>query len=394
MLPNRPKSGDGLFPLECSPVISTATLGQTGSGFEMTKQLSCRERVLRTIARRTDIDRMPLVFRAEPPLMQRLRAELVVEDDEAVYRHFGADSIQVGVAFHPDPRRSPDKEGKFTDLFGNRFQAVKDGDLESYSVIEPVLANAASPDDLKRVNWPGADALALEECVRKATSAHNTGLAVYGGIWASVFTTSRNLMGEEDFLLATIENPALVAAVIDRLTQSYLEMNRAYLSATRGLIDVYYFGSDLGTQRSMFISPEMCRQFIIPAIGRLARQAKEFGLPVMYHTCGSVAGIVDDLIACGVDVLDPVQVSALGMEPAGLAERFKGRIAFHGGISTQTTLPNGTREEVREIVHRTIRALGPTGYIAGPDQEMIGQVPLVNIEAMCQAVRDFALQAG
>lgn len=357
----------------------------------MTTQLSSRERILRAVARRSDIDRVPLIFRAEPLLMRHLRKELQLENDLAVSRHFGADSVQVGVAFRADARRGVDERGMFTDLFGNRFQSVKEGELESYAVVEPVLAGATSVDDLRRVRWPGANVLDLEQGVAKAREARETGLAVYGGIWASIFTTSRNLMGEEDFLLATIDNPELVAAVIDRLTQSYVEMNRVYLEATRGLIDVYYFGSDLGTQRSMFMSPEMCRQFVIPAIGRIARQAKEFGLPVMYHTCGAVAGIVQDLIGCGVDVLDPVQVNALGMEPERLARDFRGRIAFHGGISTQTTLPNGSPEEVTQVVRETICTLGPEGLIIGPDQEMIGRVPVANLEAMCRAVREFAV---
>ena len=332
---------------------------------------------------------MPLIFRAEPLLMRHLREELQLENDLAVSRHFGADSIQVGVAFRDDARQKPDEQGLFTDLFGNRFRSIKEGELESYAVIEPVLASATCVDDLKRVRWPGANVLDLPQCVTKAKEAHDTGLGVYGGIWASIFTTSRNLMGEENFLLATIENPELVAAVIDRLTEAYLEMNRVYLEATRGLIDVYYFGSDLGTQRSMFMSPDMCRQFLMPAIARIAQQAKGFHLPVMYHTCGAVAGIIEDLIGCGVDVLDPVQVGALGMDPVQLAADFKGRIAFHGAISTQTTLPNDAPEEVRRIVQQTIRALGPAGLVVGPDQDMIGQIPLANIEAMCQAVRDF-----
>lgn len=355
----------------------------------MSTQLSSRERILRAVARRSDIDRVPLIFRAEPLLMRRLRQELQLGNDLAVSRHFGADSVQVGVAFRADARQGVDERGMFTDLFGNRFQSIREGELESYAVIEPVLAGATSADDLKRACWPGASVLDLEQGVRKAREARETSLAVYGGIWASIFTTSRNLMGEEEFLLATIDNPELVAAVIDRLTQSYMEMNRAYLEATRGLIDVYYFGSDLGTQRSMFMSPEMCRQFVIPAIGRIARQAKEFGLPVMYHTCGAVAGIVEDVIGCGVDVLDPVQVNALGMEPATLAADFKGRITFHGGVSTQTTLPNGSPEEVGQVVREMIGTLGPMGLIAGPDQEMIGQIPLANIEAMCRAVREY-----
>ncbi len=321
--------------------------------------------------------------------MRHLREELHLANDLAVSRHFGADSIQVGVAFRADATQPADEQGRFTDLFGNRFQSIKEGELESYAVIEPVLAGASGVEDVKRARWPGANVLDIEQCVTRAREAHESGLAVYGGIWASIFTTSRNLMGEENFLLATIDKPELVASVIDRLTEAYLEMNRAYLEATRGLIDVYYFGSDLGTQRSMFVSPDMCRQFIIPAIARIAQQAKEFDLPVMYHTCGAVVDIIDDLIACGIDALDPVQVGALGMDPARLAASFKGRIAFHGAISTQTTLPNDSPEEVRRIVHQTMRTLGPAGLVIGPDQDMIGQIPLANIQAMCQAIRDF-----
>lgn len=342
------------------------------------------------MARRHDIDRVPLVFRAEPPLMRRLREQLHLATDLDVLRHFGADSIQVAPVFRPEAKQPPDKNGHFTDIFGNRFQSIKNGDLESYSVLEPVLAGATAMEDLQRVRWPGPEILDLEAGVRKAREARESGLAVYGGIWATVFTGARSLLGEEHFLMSMIENPELVTAVVDRLATSYMEMNRAYLEACRGLIDVCYFGSDLGTQRSMFISPDMCRQFLFPAIGKIVRQAKDFGLPVMYHTCGAVADVIDDLIACGVDALDPVQVSATGMEPSQLA-RFKGRIAFHGAISTQTTLPFAPPDEVRLAVHHTISTLVPAGLIAGPDQEMIGQIPFPAIEAMCHAIRDYRL---
>ncbi|MCL2648099.1 MAG: hypothetical protein FWD61_13990 [Phycisphaerales bacterium] len=352
--------------------------------------LSSRDRILRAIARNPNIDRIPIIFRAESPLMKHLQEQLHLDSDLAVLKHFHADSLQIGPVFKPDAKQPPDQDGNFTDLFGNRYRTIKDGDLESYHCTQPILASAASPDDLARVRWPSASVLDIPACIQKAKAARDSGLAVYGGIWASVFTTSRNLMGEEDFLLATIENPDLVAAVIDRLTQSYLEMNQAYLSATRGLIDVYYFGSDLGTQRSMFISPEMCRRFIIPSLAHLAQQARIFNLPVMYHTCGAVSSIIDDLIAAGIDALDPVQVSAAGMSPGQLA-RFKNRIAFHGAISTQTTLPNDSPEQIQHTVHQTLRTLGPTGLIAGPDQDMIGQIPLQNIQAMCSAIRNFTI---
>ena len=354
-------------------------------------QLSSRERILRAIARNPDIDCIPIIFRAEPQLMQQLRSQLYLDSDLAVLKHFHADSIQIGACFTAAAKPPPDQHGNFTDLFGNRYQSIKEGDLEvggAYHCTHPILADAISPDDLTKVRWPDASALDLPACIQKAKEAHATNLAVYGGIWASIFTTARNLMGEENFLLATIENPDLITALITRLTQSYLEMNAAYLTATQGLIDVYYFGSDLGTQRSLFLSPAMIRQFIIPALTRIAHQAKQFNLPVMYHTCGSVSPIIPDLINAGIDALDPVQVSAEGMSPPELLP-FKNRITFHGGISTQTTLPNDTPEQIRHTVHQTLKTLGPTALIAGPDQDMIGQIPLPNIEAMCNAIRNF-----
>src|ERR1035437_9520370 len=98
--------------------------------------LDSPQRVLRAMARRHDIDRVPLVFRAEPPLMCRLREQLHLASDLEVLRHFGADSIQIAPVFRPEAKRLPDKNGHFTDIFGNRYQSIKNGDLESYSVLQ------------------------------------------------------------------------------------------------------------------------------------------------------------------------------------------------------------------------------------------------------------------
>lgn len=114
-------------------------------------------------------------------------------------------------------------------------------------------------------------------------------------------------------------------------------------------------------------------------------------MKVMFHTCGAISEIIADLIECGVDVIDPVQVSATGMEPQALAHKFKNRISFHGGINTQFLLSFGKPEEVREQVSHTIDALGPLGYIVAPDQGLIGNVPLANIEAMYEAIRNYPL---
>ena len=178
---------------------------------------------------------------------------------------------------------------------------------------------------------------------------------------------------------------------MERITDCYLALNDAYLGRCAKYLDVYYFGSDFGTQDSMFISREMFFRLFKPAIKRVADQAKGYGLKVMYHTCGAVSGIISDLAECCVDVLDPVQVSACGMSAPELAVEYKGKICFHGGIGTQRTLPGCSPEEVEREVHKTIETLGPLGYVVSPDQDLISDVPTANIEAVFRAVREHVL---
>jgi uroporphyrinogen decarboxylase len=184
-----------------------------------------------------------------------------------------------------------------------------------------------------------------------------------------------------------MEEPDLIARIVERATDCYLEVNEAIFSRRACDLDVFYFGSDFGTQRSLFISADLFRRFFKPHMARLAAHAKGYGLPVIFHTCGAVSEIIPDLIECGIDVLDPVQASARGMAPRELVQ-FRGQIAFHGGISTQTTLPHGGPEQVKGEVRDAIAALGPTGFICGPDQEMIGDTPVGNIVAMYEAIRE------
>lgn len=294
---------------------------------------------------------MPCFFAAEEEVWERVLSHFRLRDRVEAIRFFGGDTMQVS-AYRPAP------------------------DLSAVQAL----------DDLERVAWPGVESVDMEGYVKQAQEARATGLAVLGGAWASIFTVPRRSMGEARYLMAMLEQPELVARITEKETECYLAINEALFSRCADCLDVFYFGSDLGAQRSLFIGRDLIRRFFLPQLRRLVQHAKGFGLPVMYHTCGAVSEIVPDLIECGIDVLDPVQVSAQGMDPASLAARFRGKIAFHGGISTQTLLPRATPDEVRSVVADTLRALGPTGYICGPDQWLMADVPIENMVAMYQAV--------
>ena len=356
----------------------------------MAASLGHRERVLRSLERK-DIDRVPVYFRAEPPVRERLKRELELRSERELAAHFGSDSVQLLVKYHQERFRQSADPRYFYDMFGNKYQRVYCGEQSIEAVVEPVLQGAQTPADLGRVAWPEPGLIDMKVSRSEAREARESGLAVYGGVWASIFTQSRAMLGEEDYLTALIANPELISALVERLTDCYLELDRAYLDSCAPYLDVLVLSSDFGTQDSLFISPQMFRYFFKPNLKRLAALGKSYGLKVFYHTCGAVVPLIPDLIDCGIEILDPIQVSAAGMSPESLARSFKGWIAFHGGISTQTTLPKARPEEVREEVRRTISALGPLGYIVCPDQDLMGDIPTANIEALYKAAREYKL---
>ena len=356
----------------------------------MSVKLGHRERVMLALEYK-DIDRVPFFFRAETIIKEKLKERYKLKDDLDIISYFDADAIQINVSYKKEICGKPDENGIYYDIYGNKIKIVQYDNISSENIMNPILADAEVPDDIFAMKWPDSSILDLKECIKQAHFAHSTGLAVYGGVWASIFTRARQMMGEEKFLISMYENPDLISALIDRITEFFLELNKVYFDSCAKFLDIFYLGSDFGTQNSLFMSRELFCRFFKYNLKRLTDHAKSYGLKVMYHTCGAVSEIIPDLIECGIDILDPIQVSAANMDPSSLAGKFKNKIAFHGGISTQTTLPFSKPEVVRNEVIRTIETLGPLGYIAAPDQDMIGDIPVENIEIMFKTIKDFKL---
>jgi uroporphyrinogen decarboxylase len=127
----------------------------------------------------------------------------------------------------------------------------------------------------------------------------------------------------------------------------------------------------------------MWREFAAPYLKRLADICHSAGVAFMLHSCGAVRELIPDFISIGVDVLDPIQTMAAGMEPAGLKRDFGDRIAFHGGLDTQSTLPFGSPQEVRAEVRNRVGTLGKGGgYIIAPSHNIQPDTPVENILAM------------
>jgi uroporphyrinogen decarboxylase len=238
-------------------------------------------------------------------------------------------------------------------------------------------------------HWPSPDDFdysdVASQCQRYAEYAR------VGGSWGAIFGDAYRLQGMETFLMNMTLRPAVVKAIIERVERFYYGVNERIFDAAQGQLEIYYVGNDFGTQRGLLFSREMFRDFFAPGLARLVRQAKERGMAVMFHSCGSVRAFIPEFIAAGIDILDPVQAMAAGMDPLQLKAEFGDQLCFHGGIDTQNLLPFGTPQQVRERVRQVVEAVGKGGgYILAPDQTLQGDVPIDNILAMYSAMDEKA----
>ena len=167
------------------------------------------------------------------------------------------------------------------------------------------------------------------------------------------------------------------------------------LEAVGDFCDVIAFSGDLGTQKAPLISADLYREMILPHFRRVPQFIHEHSrLKVFYHSCGSVYELIDSLIEMGIDILNPLQVSAAGMEPERLVREFGGQIVFWGGgCDTQRILPQGTDQQVRlEVANRLDAYTAVPGYVFTPVHNIQPDVPPANIVAMYDEARRHVLK--
>jgi uroporphyrinogen decarboxylase len=199
-------------------------------------------------------------------------------------------------------------------------------------------------------------------------------------------------MGYEKFMTEILLNPSLVESLLDRITEAHVERVEKYAHAVGDNVDVVYIADDLGTQNAPQLAPELYRKIIKPRQAELCKAIRqEFKAVLMLHTDGAVSEFIPDFIEMGVQALNPVQVSAAGMDPARLKREFGRDIAFWGGgCDSQRVLPFGTSQEVADEVKRRIDQLAPGGgFVFSHIHNMQPETPVENIVAFYEAARRF-----
>lgn len=260
----------------------------------------------------------------------------------------------------------------------------------------PFKGKMLSDEIIASYPWPaGGDKKRFAGLREQALKFREAGFAVVlKSICAGNLEMLIRLRGMEEALTDLLIDPVGAGKLLDAILRVKLDYWDAALDLLSDVVDVVAEADDFGTQQSQLISPEMFREILKPFQAELISFLKKKAQRsfVFFHSCGSVREILPDFIEMGIDILNPVHITATGMDPFRLKRDFgKDLVFWGGGIDTQDTLPQGTPEQVRQEVKRNIEALAPGGgFVFNTIHNIQADVPPENIVALYDAFREYS----
>lgn len=386
-------------------VIPEGTAESVGA---RTGGLTSRQRVLGALAHR-EIDRVPIdlgstwISTTTIPFYERLKdhfgvdrpTELmernmqVCQIDEEILRQLSVDTRFV--SYNPPELASNQSvelaEGHYRDPWGIEWR--KPPTSYYYDLHKAPLAGEITKQDVLHHPWPEPQDPGYTRGLRARVEALRAGtesaLVLNLSLW--VLQCSQNVRGYEDWYVDLATQPELLECMADCLTESMLGPLEQVTAEIGDLVDVISVSDDIGHQDRLSMSPATYRKVFKPRHARLMQAiTSRSAAPVMWHTCGSVVDVIDDLAEIGVTCLNPVQTTAARMDAAGLKREFGDRMAFWGGIDTVRVLNHGSTDDVQRDVRTKIAALAPGGgYILNPTHNVQPDVPVKNLLAMVEA---------
>ncbi len=221
---------------------------------------------------------------------------------------------------------------------------------------------------------------------------NDTPYAVVSGICGVVYEICWYMRGLESWYIDMVTQPEFCEALLDRVLKFWMDWFRVFLDEVGDLVDVIMIGDDLAGQTGPLFRPDFYRRIVKPRQKQMVQYIRwRTPAKIWYHTCGACMEYIPDLLDNGIDVLNPLQVSAAGMDPAMLKARFGDRLVFWGGaIDAQHVLPTASPDVVRAHVRRNLDAWKPGGgYVFNNVHNIQAGVPPENIVALYDAAYEY-----
>ena len=353
--------------------------------------MNSRQRVLTAINLQIP-DRLPVDFSANKWVLSNIKAKLGLDDHKSILKYFNADIVDLRDVEQPEYKGkvpfSKRVEGGITENFwGWRTTVRQTPTGEEEMFCDFVLQNAQTLREVESHIWPAVDWFDFTDFDKHLDKWSEFAIMATG---ASIWQHPSFLRGLDTLLMDVVLDNEVGIYVIDKFTDFYISYFDKMICASKGRIDILRIADDLGMQDRLLVSPDIFRRVFAPRIKRIVDMAHSHDVKVMFHSCGAIYPLIESIIETGVDVLDPIQVTANGMDTKKLKSNFGDRICFHGSIDTQYLLPQASPQEVAGAVRDMFEILGKGGgFILSPSHILQTDVPLENIQALYSTAKGF-----
>lgn len=314
--------------------------------------------------------------------------QMVTVPDDSVLDYFDVDTRSIYFDETAPWQENPD--GTFTDMWGIGYRLNPDGYY--YNMCAHPLQDAEEIADIENYSFPEPNEhmlVGLEQRVERYADK----CLVLEGMREVLFGLPAWLRGSVNFYMDLVSDDGMADALLEKLADYHIRRIDFVMDRIGDKIDVFKLADDLGTQTSLILSPDTYREKIKPHHARLISHLKsKWDVKVLFHVCGAIRPILGDLIEIGVDAINPVQISADGMDPASLKKEFGNNLTFWGGgVDTQHILGTATPAEVKADVKKNMQLLRPGGgFVFTQVHNIMPNVPLENVLAMYEAFRENA----
>ncbi len=273
------------------------------------------DRIMSAINHRV-VDRLPIDYVATPEAHANFKKYLSIDDDELLLQRLGVDIRRVGPRFvgPKDMTGAGGGGAAGKDFLGVVWKPVKYRYGTYNEIAFHPLGHVTTVKEVEDYSWPSIDWFDfshLKEEIAGLNRDERYAIMYFAG---GAFESPWYMRGMERFLMDLVECPDIAEAICQHVTDFYKKRALRAIEESGGKIDIIGSGGDIGTQRGMMLSPDLWRKHIKPWSKRLIRSFKDMGLKTFYHSCGSIMPVIEDLIEMGLDILDPIQPGAQGMD--------------------------------------------------------------------------------
>ncbi len=344
-----------------------------------------KQRVISAINHKSE-DRVPITFDADGEVYERLYSYFNIFDKDRKKRLFERMNIDTWMLLPGNFNYTPEeaaKEGVRRSIWGVDYIRVNLPNGACHNEICGTPLNGKDDiSDLKNYPFPKASALDFSSFGDAAQTYKEQ--AVIGVASWGVYHTASFMRGMENIMLDFAMRPEYLHYLFDRIAEYMLEAAAIMLEKHSNGIDIVYIADDYCSQRGPLFSPDDFREYCFPYLKQMGELIHKHNKKFQLHVCGSVRQYIPQLIEAGVDMLEPIQTRAAGMNPVELKREFGKELCFYGGMDLQDILVKGTPLQVADEAKYLIETLWHDGgYVFGPGHTYIqADAPLENIIAM------------